>query len=128
VGEHIQYACPGGCARALHRVQEDGSPSDRPALGQSVTSVSTPLTDKTIHQSLVTSPPVAQHRSNLVWPNGRAYDPNHYGMGIMTRSQLSHSDRILCPRSDPRKSGQQSRYLGSREPVRNACPLHIVTS
>ena len=48
MGGCIEYAFPDGMrTRALRRVQEDGSPSDRLALGQSVTSVSALLTDKT---------------------------------------------------------------------------------
>jgi hypothetical protein len=97
-------------------------PSDRPALGQSVASISTLLTDKTTpgYDNIT---PRGSAPPKFCKPDGRAYDPNHHGMEITTWSQLSRSDQIQSPRPGHERPGQQGRDPKSRQPTMGQLPV-----
>jgi hypothetical protein len=108
VGRQIQYACPDEMrTRAPAGTGRMTVPSNRPAHGLSVTSVSTPLINKTTpglgNVTPRVSPPPKSRLATRHENNNR-------------ESQLSRFDCILRPNLTMR-SGQQDPNLGSRQPT-----------
>jgi hypothetical protein len=91
VGRHIQYACPDEmCTRTPAGTGRTTVLSNRPAQGQSVTSVSTPLIINKTTPRLGNVTRVSRHRPNPVQPDGRS-QPLWHG-NHDRESQLSHFD------------------------------------
>jgi hypothetical protein len=126
VGERIHYTCPDRtCTHTPPSTGRAAAPMTIRPWGRMLPRTA-PRWRTRPHQDTATSCRVAPHCSDPVQPNGRAYDRTHPARRRdHDEESAMHSDWILFPRSDPRRSGQRDLNPESRQPAMGQATLPV---